>query len=173
MVAPSVLWLTAFQLQASKALYVLYTTTEDAGCFSTICVFHLGALIGHKHSQERLSYKQQFLVYLPGSSLMFICSWMFCPIEHAQCWATFPLISWVVQLNAFASLHSLCQYLNLFSFPTLLHSQYFCQCCFFSSFFFTFVLQSFSLAHKKFSLCCCYCTVQYISYLLYILGSSH
>lgn len=27
-----VLWPTAFQLQASKALYALYTTTEDAGC---------------------------------------------------------------------------------------------------------------------------------------------
>lgn len=53
--APSVLWLTAFQLQASKALYVLYTTSKDAGCFPLFGFAFItqAFLIGQKHSQEQ------------------------------------------------------------------------------------------------------------------------
>lgn len=98
--------------------------------------------------------------YIPGLIIMSPHSECFCPIECACCWTTFPpLIFQVVQLNAFASLHCLSQ-----CSPTLLHSEYFCQCHFFFSFFFYLVCSgAFSSAREKkkkeFSLCCCYCTV--------------
>lgn len=127
-VAPSVLWLTAFQLQASKALHVLYTPAERiwVGFFYTLCVYHSGTLIGHKHSQEQLIYKH--------ASSQVSELWMFCPIERAQSWAAFLLISWV---NAFASLHSFFFgpiFKFHFLFLPLLHSFICCQCHFFSSF---------------------------------------
>lgn len=119
-VAPSVLWLTAFQLQASKALHVLYTPAERIRVgfcfFYTLCVYHSGTLIGHKHSQEQLIYKH--------ASSQVSELWMFCPIERAQSWAAFLLISWV---DAFASLHSFffffCQYFEsiFFSFHCYIH----------------------------------------------------
>lgn len=110
-VAPSVLWLTAFQLQASKALYVLYTTTEDAGCFPLFVFAFItqALLIGQKHSQEQLIYKHTSNhMYSPGLIL-----WMFCPIEHAQCWATFPPHLLRCTTQCVRLLHSLCQSLFL------------------------------------------------------------
>lgn len=41
-VAPSVLWLTAFQHQASKARHELYTTTGDAFSIFSVLTFHSG-----------------------------------------------------------------------------------------------------------------------------------
>lgn len=121
-VAPSVLWLTAFQLQASKALYVLYTTTEDAGCFPLFVFAFITQvlLIGQNHSQEQLISKH--------TSTTRICqvwySECFVLLNAPQCWATFPLISWVVQLDTYASY---ILFANLFSFPCIVTLQIFCQ----------------------------------------------
>lgn len=136
--APSVLWLTAFQLQASKALYVLYTTTEDAGHFCLfslhcyVCIYHSGTLIGHTHSQVILKtrgvidsdIKFEWMSYWTCSVLSYI-----------------PLISEFYISMQSTFVHSLCQDTTLAS----LRSEHFCQC----HLYFDFLLQRFSLALKK------------------------
>lgn len=170
-VVPSVSWLTAFQLQASKALNVLYTTTEDAGLSSPPPTHTHNFCLSFGHLNRTQTFTYHSHSYIPGLIIMFPHSECFCPIERAECWTTSPPppISQVVRLNAFASLHSLCQYS-----PTLLHSEYFCQCHFFF-FFLPCVFRSLFSARKKKNLVCAAVIVLYNTLVtsLYILGSSH
>lgn len=134
MVAPSVLWLTAFQLQASKSLTVLYNSYREDFFFLffffffyTHCVSHSGALVGHNiHGNTPVpgfpNCERFVLLSAPRAE------------QHSS--------------SSPDSMHPplhvclfFCQYLNQFSFPSIVTHLYFANIFFF--FFFCSCYRAF------------------------------